>query len=323
MKPAVGKPHPRITVVVPTYQHAAFIGACLDSILGQRCSHPYNILIGEDGSTDGTREICLAYQQRHPDRIEVLLNDRKNVIHVQGSPTGRWNVLNLYRRATGELVALCEGDDRWCDPEKLQRQADLLLGDKSIAGCFHDTAVINGNGDRTGNLFRDGTPDRLRLADLLRTRSLIHPSAFMFRNYRQFDRHPSWFSTVGSFDMVLFATVADRGDLLKVPGVLSEYRKHAGGITDKAHNIGVRVHFHRMAMWLHLATDLRNIPEHDLRVLLERHMRDLGVEHGRAKAIAVWWELVRAAFIPMVQRPISALRLLRVARRTPPRPKAH
>src|SRR5262249_48902745 len=147
------KKDPLVTVIIPTYQHAAFIEQCLVSVLEQQTSFPVEILIGEDGSTDGTRAICLDFQQRYPERIRVLLRDRSSVVMIDGAPTGRANVIDLYQQARGTFIAICEGDDRWCDPQKLQTQVDRLLKDPTASASYHDTAIIDASGERTGKLF--------------------------------------------------------------------------------------------------------------------------------------------------------------------------
>ena len=109
---------PRVSVLVLAYNHAAYLGPCLDSLVAQRTTFAYEILVAEDASRDPTRSIALAYQQRYPERIRVLYSDR-NV----GATA------NAYRarlRCRGEYRAICEGDDYWNTPDKLQRQVEIL-----------------------------------------------------------------------------------------------------------------------------------------------------------------------------------------------------
>ena len=116
----------KVSVIVPTYNHEPYIRQCLDSLVNQETSFPYEILVGEDDSRDGTREICKEYAAKYPDKIRLFLNDRQNVVYIHGFPTGRWNFINLLRHARGEYVAFCDGDDFWNVPHKLQKQVDYL-----------------------------------------------------------------------------------------------------------------------------------------------------------------------------------------------------
>lgn len=140
-KPVIEHPNqvtnkPMVSVCVQTYKHASFIKECLDGILMQKTDFSFEILLGEDGSTDGTREICMEYAEKYPDKIRLFLHHRENNIKINGNPTGRFNFLyNLYT-AKGKYIALCEGDDYWTDPLKLQKQVDFLERNEKI-GIVH------------------------------------------------------------------------------------------------------------------------------------------------------------------------------------------
>src|SRR5690606_24113344 len=116
----------KLSVCIQTYNHAPYIAQALDSVLMQETDFDFEILLGEDESTDGTREICQEYARQHPDKIRLFLNSRENVIYINGRPTGRWNFMNNLRHVRGEYVALLDGDDYWTDPRKLQKQVDVL-----------------------------------------------------------------------------------------------------------------------------------------------------------------------------------------------------
>lgn len=135
----VNRIQPLVSVTVTTYQQAPYIAQCLDSILTQRTSFPFEIVVGEDGSTDGTREICMEYAERHPDRIRLFLRDRQLSNVVVGGRTRRLNGTWVSRSARGVYFARCEGDDYWIEPNKLQMQVDVLEGDSSI-GLVHGEA---------------------------------------------------------------------------------------------------------------------------------------------------------------------------------------
>src|SRR5690606_21433837 len=117
---------PKVSVLVQTYNHAPYIRQCLDGILMQETDFDFEILLGEDASTDGTREICIEYAQEHPDKIRLFLHSRENNISINGRPSGRFNFCNNLFEANGEYIAFCEGDDYWIDEFKLQKQMDFL-----------------------------------------------------------------------------------------------------------------------------------------------------------------------------------------------------
>ena len=113
---------PLVSVCVVAYEQKDFIRQCLDSILGQKTNFEWELIIGEDGSTDGTKEICEDYAKRYPDKIRLQLRSRQEVIHINGRPTARYNIIQTIKASKGKYIAILEGDDYWTDPRKLQKQ---------------------------------------------------------------------------------------------------------------------------------------------------------------------------------------------------------
>ncbi|MCD4674136.1 MAG: glycosyltransferase, partial [Anaerolineaceae bacterium] len=124
--PAVLSKTPLVSVNIVTYNHEPYIAQAIEGALMQKTNFPYEVLIGEDDSSDGTREICKEYAAKYPDKIRLFLNDRRNVIYVNEQPTGRWNFINLLKNSKGKYISFCEGDDYWHHPKKLQMQVDYL-----------------------------------------------------------------------------------------------------------------------------------------------------------------------------------------------------
>lgn len=109
---------PLVSVLVVTYNQEAYIARTLDSLLNQDCTFNYEILIGEDCSTDGTKAICETYTNRHPSRIRLF----SNTTNLGLVP----NYVNLIRAAQGAYLADCGGDDYWIATDKLRRQIAIL-----------------------------------------------------------------------------------------------------------------------------------------------------------------------------------------------------
>ncbi len=130
---------PKVSVCIITYNHERFIEQTLQSALAQKTSFDYELVVGEDLSTDATRTIVLDYQRRYPDRIRVLLSPKNSGPQV--------NALRTLAACRGEYVARLEGDDYWTDSEKLQRQADLLDFEPSAFICGARASVLR-DGER-------------------------------------------------------------------------------------------------------------------------------------------------------------------------------
>ncbi|WP_324721942.1 glycosyltransferase family 2 protein [Salinimicrobium sp. HB62] len=136
---------PLVSICVQTYQHVSYIKDCLEGVLKQKTNFPFEILVGEDDSTDGTRDICVEYAERYPDKIRLFLHHRQNNIYINGRPTGRFNFIYNMSSARGKFIAFCEGDDYWVDPLKLQKQVDCLENNEDLVLNFHEAKIINNN----------------------------------------------------------------------------------------------------------------------------------------------------------------------------------
>ena len=119
---------PLISVSVSTYQHKNYIKKCLDGILMQVTNFSIEIIVGEDGSLDGTREICIEYAEKNTDKIRLFLRNRETsqLYDENGKYIARFNGVWNRMSARGKYIANCEGDDYWTDPHKLQKQVDFL-----------------------------------------------------------------------------------------------------------------------------------------------------------------------------------------------------
>lgn len=133
----------KVSVIVLTYNHEKYIEQALDSILMQKVSFNYEILVGDDASTDATVPILLEYKKRYPDIIKLFLN-KENVGATR-------NAYNLLMKAEGEYLATCEGDDYWTDENKLQLQVDFLEKHDEFVGCSHNFTIVNEEGISLNN----------------------------------------------------------------------------------------------------------------------------------------------------------------------------
>ena len=120
--------HPRVSVLMITYNHAPYLAEAIEGVINQKCDFPFELIIGEDLSSDATRSIALEYQRRHPDLIRVFYSSQNVGMNL--------NSLRIFHHARGEYVAYCEGDDFWCDPEKLAKQVALIEKNPEI-GIVH------------------------------------------------------------------------------------------------------------------------------------------------------------------------------------------
>lgn len=109
---------PLVTVVILTYNQERFVGQAIESAVGQVCDFPFEVLVVDDCSTDGTAEVCRRYAERYPQTVKFVRNEKnKGLID---------NYFDTLLSVETPYIADCAGDDYWCDPHKLQRQVDIL-----------------------------------------------------------------------------------------------------------------------------------------------------------------------------------------------------
>tara|TARA_Y100001980_G_C14501280_1_gene277223 strand:- start:87 stop:1121 length:1035 start_codon:yes stop_codon:yes gene_type:complete len=135
--------NPMVSVCVQAYQHESYIHDCIQSILSQKTNFKFEILIGEDQSSDKTRDICKDYAKKYPEVIRLFLHHRGNNIRINNMSTGRFNILYNLASANGKYIALCDGDDYWMDDYKLEKQLHISKN-KNCAVVVSDYFYKNG-----------------------------------------------------------------------------------------------------------------------------------------------------------------------------------
>lgn len=129
-----------------TYNHEKYIIQAIEGVLMQKTSFPIKLVIGEDCSTDNTRRICIEYKEKYPEKIELLLPE-KNLGMIP-------NFINTLKACTGKYIALCDGDDYWTDPNKLQKQVDFLEKNKTVdIVCTNYNKYFNKSKKTVNNCF--------------------------------------------------------------------------------------------------------------------------------------------------------------------------
>lgn len=213
---------PLVSVAMLAYNHGRFLADAIEGVLIQRTSFPIELVIGEDCSTDNTREVAQAFRQRRPDLIRVVTSASNVGVHE--------NLKRTFDACRGKYIAFCEGDDYWTDPEKLQKQAEFLEAHANCVICYHDCQPFDEHGDLPvdfGGARRDLT------ALELQTATPIHTLTACFRNVVR--TWPPEFDHAPIPDLFFWSLLGSRGDgkFLRNIGP-ARYRVHAGGILSKA-----------------------------------------------------------------------------------------
>jgi len=221
---------PVVTVSVVTYNHEQFISEALQSVLSQDTSFDYEVLIGDDGSTDSTREIIREYESRHPERIRLELLDKDDPSYGGGRdlPPGKWNFINNIKKAKGKYIAYLEGDDYWNDQGKLQIQYDVLESDDDCTICYTNCRISTGGyrAPSQGEGYYD-LPFVLRY-------NPFHASTAMFRR-EIFQSIPEWFYKMPGWAYYLLVLSASEGDVFYKDVCTAVYRVHEDSYHSSLH----------------------------------------------------------------------------------------
>lgn len=213
-----------VSISCITYNHQKFIGEAIEGFLMQKTDFAIEILIYDDASTDGTADIVREYEKQHPELIKPIYQ-RIN----QYSQVRRISAIFVWPNCSGKYIALCDGDDYWTDPLKLQKQVDFLENHEYCAGTFHETQSLYEEDKSVGKIYGKDVPNKLYTIDTISTLAPFHTSSFVFRKSAL--EKPELNSNIFSGDMATFSMISKSGYLQKIPGTMSVYRKHAGGIT--------------------------------------------------------------------------------------------
>jgi len=213
----------KVSVLMIAYNHEAFIAQALNSVLMQKVDFDYEIVIGDDCSTDNTRKILIEYQKRNPDKIKLLLHERNLGFH------GKGNLVETHNACLGQYIAILEGDDYWISPHKLQKQADFLDDNPQFAICFTATLAFYDDGSKAATIFPDLNYKKVSTLEDLLHGNFMHTCSVMFRN-KLFSEYPKWFYEVTTADLALHIINAQYGKIGYINEVTSKYRIHKNGL---------------------------------------------------------------------------------------------
>ncbi len=208
--------NPLVSVRVLTYNQENYIAQCLDGILSQKTDFPFEVIIGEDCSTDNTRAICRSFKEKFPHIINLIEND------TNLGPVGNGErTIAAYR---GKYVAWCDGDDAWSDPHKLQKQVDILERHSNIAICFHPVKIIYEGSDKPPYISNPSQKQISTIYDLA-LNNFIHSPSVLFRR-GLYDVNLELLKTDIARDYAVHLLNASKGDIYFINEVMAIYREH-------------------------------------------------------------------------------------------------
>jgi glycosyltransferase involved in cell wall biosynthesis len=216
----------KVSVLCLTYNHEIFIKDALEGILNQQTNFYFELLIRDDCSTDRTANIIKEYELKYPNIIKPIYL-KENEYSKGLAPLHQI----LKETLLGEYIAICEGDDYWCDPLKLQKQVDFLEVNPEFIGCSHNTKVLRENSKNNQEEFIVNNPqkDIFTIDDFTKGEAYFHTTSYLYRYKENRDAICRIFYRFRG-DWFLSMVFASFGPIKYIDEVMSVYRIHDKGV---------------------------------------------------------------------------------------------
>lgn len=229
-------PNPLVSICCITYNHENYIRDALEGFLMQKTDFRFEILINDDASTDGTSDIIRTYQDKYPDLIQAVFQT-ENQFSKGLKPS---SILSMAR---GKYIALCEGDDYWTDPLKLQKQVDFLNLHPECSICCHRVLRKNENMQEKDYFHPKYDADQIFTKEEMYGRYILQTCALIFRNI-QVDEFLKFSQEFLVEDYPLFYFYAQLGHIGYLHDVMAVYRMHENGVSSGMEPVKRSEHFY-------------------------------------------------------------------------------
>jgi len=211
---------PLVSIVCTAYNHEPYIKQTLVGFVMQQSTFPIEIIVHDDASTDKTTEIIKENAKEYPDLIIPILQTENQ--YSKGFNI--WEYLFM-KEVKGKYIALCEGDDYWTDPNKLQKQVDFMEMHEEVSMCFHNAKIINAEGNKIGDCRRYNEDRYVPVEDIINKGGIFCPTAsLLFRTqYIKFG-YPDFCKNchVGDYPLQLY--LSSKGRVYYFDSEMAAYR---------------------------------------------------------------------------------------------------
>ena len=206
-----------VSVYCLAYNHEKYIRDCLDGFINQKTNFKFEVIVHDDASTDGTADIIKEYAEKYPDIIKPIFQNEN-----QYSKGIAILLTYIIPKCHGKYIAICEGDDYWCDDTKLQKQADILEAYPDYVACVHANKVINYLDDTEWINSLYNTSRIVNVVDVLTPMIPVFHTTSIFYRKSILDNRPDFFTE--TWDYALLVYLAILGPIYYINENMSVYR---------------------------------------------------------------------------------------------------
>lgn len=214
---------PLVSVCMVTYNHAQFIKEAIEGVMTQQTSFIFELIIGNDASTDNTNKLIEEYVGKEYERKYIKYFNHLNNLGMIP------NFIFAFKQCKGKYFAFCDGDDFWTDPYKLQKQVDFLEANPEYAICFHSVNELTDEKEPVLSDLNSSLKEETYTIEDLAKRNIIHTPSVVFRN-KLFEQFPVWFKDSPAGDYPLYMLNAQYGKIKYFPEPMAVYRRHSNSI---------------------------------------------------------------------------------------------
>lgn len=243
---------PVASICCYTHNQRHLLGDALEGFLAQETDFPVEIVVQDDASTDGTDELIRRSAEQHPSLFRPVFHQRNS------SLMGISPMLSCLGHCRGEFIAMCEGDDYWTDPRKLQAQVDFLRANPDCVGCIHDAKVVDERGKTLMESCINRQAGRYTRDDCVKWLLGGYPTASLVFRRTALREIPPYLANKPR-DVTLDIAITKHGDLGVLDANMCVYRKHAGATWTGDSSLGRHLRNHDMFVELLIDDEIRTL----------------------------------------------------------------
>lgn len=206
-----------VTIRCITYNHEPYIRQCLEGFIMQKTNFRFEAIVHDDASTDETAKIIREYAEKYPDIIKPIFETENQYSKLDGSIQRI-----MSEHIHGKYVAMCEGDDYWIDPLKLQKQVDFLESNPEYSMCAHNAFVFYQQKNDVCLFNKTSYSGELPVHDAIHAWKIPTASILVLSEVAK--EYPSWLAVIYSGDYSLILRTLLKGKIYLISDIMSVYR---------------------------------------------------------------------------------------------------
>ena len=292
-----------VTIRCITYNHEPYIRQCLEGFVMQKTNFRYEAIVHDDASTDGTSDIIREYAEKYPDIIKPIYETENQYSKRDGSLS---RIMDEHTH--GKYVALCEGDDYWIDPLKLQKQVDFLETHPGFTMCGTNGLIVWDMGENRPSYFNKIFSSKELLAhDIIGKWAM--PTASLLYKREIKDNYPEWSNKIYSGDQTLILVALYRGGVFCLSDLTCIYRKSSSNAFAISNNTNA---LYVYSQHLKLYKFYNEWTNYKFDFLIREYIKKLENNIRRTKQICQYSNLhKKSCFLPIIFMPVYTLKMLK------------